>query len=155
MKNCDICPLMDGISDDNPLSLVLTDRWSLALDKNQSYLGKSYLTLREHKETISDLDETDWLELWNVMRWFEGSTKSSFGADVINWECLMNNAVLAEQSTHVHWHAYPRYRGGVTFAGQEFPDDKWPRHKEAVKNFVNESLIEQIANTLREYPYGN
>ncbi len=27
------------------------------LDRNQRYLGKSFITLRQHKETLSELDE--------------------------------------------------------------------------------------------------
>ena len=70
------------------------------------------------------------MELRQVIRQIEQTVKEVFGADVCNWECLMNNAVKAGQSTHVHWHLYPRYLGGATFAGEEFPDPKWPRHLE-------------------------
>ena len=66
-----------------------------------------------------------------------------------NWECLMNNAVKAGQSTHVHWHLYPRYLGGATFAGEEFPDPKWPRHLEDAVHMVGDETFREIMQALR------
>ena len=62
-KDCEICPLLVGqtAADDN--IIFQAERWVAVLDKNQSYLGKSFITLRQHKETLSELDEADWMEL--------------------------------------------------------------------------------------------
>lgn len=155
MKDCEICPYLVGQLIDDENVLMQTDRWVSVLDPNQSYLGKSYVTLREHKETISDLDAVDWAELHIVMASLEGAIKRAFGASVANWECLMNNAVMANQPTHVHWHLYPRYLGGTSFRGVEFPDEKWPRHLEGVKRPVNQELFAEIAGKIREDLRGN
>lgn len=127
-RDCEICPLLVGqtAADDNVI--LQTERWVAVLDRNQCYLGKSFITLRQHKETLSELDEVDWMELHQVIRQLEQAVKGAFGADVCNWECLMNNAVKAGQSTHVHWHLHPRYLADTVFAGEEFPDPKWSRH---------------------------
>ena len=98
---------------------------------------------------MSDLDEVDWTELPQVIRQIEQAVKAVFGADVCNWECLMNNAVKAGQSTHVHWHLYPRYLGGATFAGEEFPDPKWPRHLEDAVHMVGDETFREIMQALR------
>ena len=98
---------------------------------------------------MSDLDEVDWTELHQVIRQIEQAVKAVFGADVCNWECLMNNAVKAGQSTHVHWHLYPRYLGGATFAGEEFPDPKWPRHLEDAVHIVSDETFHKIMQALR------
>ncbi|QHU92396.1 HIT domain-containing protein [Candidatus Saccharibacteria bacterium oral taxon 488] len=98
---------------------------------------------------MSDLDEVDWAELHQVIRQLEQAVKEAFGTDVCNWECLMNNAVKAGQSTHVHWHLYPRYLGGATFAGEEFPDPKWPRHLEDAVHMVSDETFREIMQALR------
>ena len=112
-------------------------------------MGKSFITLRQHKETLSDLDEVDWAELHQVIRQLEQAVKGAFGADVCNWECLMNNAVKAGQPTHVHWHLHPRYLAGATFAGEEFPDPKWPRHLEDAVHIVSDETFREIMQALR------
>lgn len=149
-KECEICPLLVGqtAADDNVI--LQTERWVAVLDKNQCYLGKSFITLRQHKETLSDLDEADWTELRQVIRQIERAVKEAFSADVCNWECLMNNAVRAGRPTHVHWHLYPRYLGGATFAGEDFPDPKWPRHLESGEHRVSEELFGKIVLAVQE-----
>lgn len=150
MKNCEICPLLAGQATDDYV-ILQTERWRVVLDKNQSYLGKSFITLRQHKETLSDLDDTDWRELHEVIRQMECAVKAAFGADVCNWECLMNNAVKAGQPTHVHWHLYPRYVNGTSFGGEDFPDPKWPRHLENAKHFVDDELFTSIAEAMKQH----
>ncbi len=145
---CEVCSLLTERRDDDSQVLLQTERWAAALDPNQIYLGKSFVTLRSHKQTIADLDAIDWTELHGVMRQLESAIKTAFGASVINWECLMNNAVLAGQPTHVHWHLYPRYLGGATFAGEEFPDPKWPRHLEGGARKVNDRLLGEITDAI-------
>lgn len=149
-KECEICPLLVGqtAADDNVI--LQTERWVAVLDRNQCYLGKSFITLRQHKQTLSELDEADWAELRHVIRQIERAVKEAFGADVCNWECLMNNAVKAGRPTHVHWHLYPRYLDGVTFAGEEFPDPKWPRHLESGEHRVSEELFGKIVLAVQE-----
>ena len=148
-KECKICPLLVGqtAADDNVI--LQTERWVAVLDKNQCYLGKSFITLSQHKETLSDLDEADWMELHQVIRQLERAVKEAFGADVCNWECLMNNAVKAGQPTHVHWHLHPRYLAGATFAGEEFPDPKWPRHLESAVHMMSDETFREIMQALR------
>ena len=149
-KECEICLLLVGqtAADDNVI--LQTERWVAVLDKNQCYLGKSFITLRQHKETLSELDEADWTELHQVIRRIEQAVREAFGADVCNWECLMNNAIRAGRPTHVHWHLYPRYLGGTTFAGEEFPDPKWPRHLESGEHRVSEELFGKIVLAVQE-----
>jgi len=148
-KDCEICPLLVGqtAADDNVI--LQTERWVAVLDKNQCYLGKSFITLRQHKETLSDLDEADWTELRQVICQIEQAVKEAFGADVCNWECLMNNAVKAGQPTHVHWHLHPRYLGGATFTDEEFPDPKWPRYLEDAVHIVSDETFYEIMQALR------
>lgn len=74
-KECGICPLLVGqtTADDNVI--LQTERWVAVLGRNQCYLGKSFITLRQHKETLSELDEVDWAELHQVIRQIERAVK--------------------------------------------------------------------------------
>ena len=155
MSGCEVCPVVQAPTANETEVLLLTERWRAALDRNQTYLGKSFVTLREHKETLSDLDGLDWNDLHGVVQLLEGAIKRAFGANVVNWDCLMNNAVMLGQPTHVHWHAYPRYVGGAAFEGEEFPDDKWPRHREGGKHIVSDALFARISGRLKDELYGN
>ena len=150
-KECEICPLLVGQTAADENVILQTERWVAVLDKNQCYLGKPFITLRQHKETLSELDEVDWAELHHVIRQLEQAVKEAFGADVCNWECLMNNAIRAGRPTHVHWHLYPRYLGGTTFAGEEFPDPKWPRHLEDAVHIVSDETFRKIMQALRSW----
>jgi diadenosine tetraphosphate (ap4A) hydrolase and other HIT family hydrolases-like protein len=148
-KDCEICLLLVGqtAADDNVI--LQTERWVAVLDRNQCYLGKSFITLRQHKETLPELDEVDWMELHQVIRQLEQAVKGAFGADVCNWECLMNNAVKAGQSTHVHWHLHPRYLADTVFADEEFPDPKWSRHLGDAVHMVSDETFREIMQVLR------
>lgn len=149
MSDCEICPFLVNQTTNDVEVLLQTDRWVVVLDKNQEYLGKCFVTLRKHKNTISDLSPADWAELHNVMRRIESAMKQAFAPDVFNWSCLMNNAVAAGQSTHVHWHLHPRYLRGGAFAGEVFADPKWPRRVEKLTKLVSDDVFEQIANAVR------
>lgn len=151
LMDCTICQFVAGQTAAAPEVLWLTDHWVVVLDRNQSYLGKAFVTLRRHKASLSDLDAAEWQQLQSVIQRVERAVAKAFGADVCNWECLMNNAVHAGQPTHVHWHLYPRYRRGTRFAGQTFPDAKWPRHFEFARRPVDDALFGRIAAALREW----
>lgn len=150
MNGCEICPLLAEQSANDDNVLLQTDGWVVVLDRNQPYLGRSFVTARNHTATISDLSADEWSDLHVAMKKMEEAIKSAFGADVINWECLMNNAIKAGQPTHVHWHLYPRYLGGAVFAGEEFPDPKWPRHLDGVKHPVSDTVFAAIAEKIKE-----
>ena len=150
MSDCEICPLLVGQTPEDPQVVLQTERWVVVLDKDQEYLGKAFVTLRKHKNTISDLNATDWAELYEVIKRIEHAMKHAFSPDVFNWSCLMNNAVVAGQPTRVHWHLHPRYLNGRTFAGEEFPDPIWPRRVEKLTKLVSDDVFMQITNAVRK-----
>lgn len=54
MKGCEICPLVKNQKVTDVEVLLQTRKWNVVLDKNQDYLGKAFVTLREHKAALSD-----------------------------------------------------------------------------------------------------
>src|SRR3954471_6874968 len=102
--------------------LFATDRWGVALYRNQTYLGRSMVYLRSR---IADdplaltTDERD--ELWEeIFPALAGALTAAFSPDRINY------AHLANRTNHVHWHVVPRYEADPErhFAGHAFYDDR-------------------------------
>jgi len=69
---------------------------------------------------------------------------------IVNRHFSLGGIIKAGRPTHVHWHVYPRYLGGTTFAGEEFPDPKWPRHLESGEHRVSEKLFGKIVLAVQE-----
>ncbi len=113
----------------------LAERWSMFLLSDQTNLGRIALALNRHCESISELTSEEWNELHNVMKNYEQAAKKAFGATLLNWTCLMNDAYKEKPSTpHVHWHGRPRYDHDVKFAGEVFTDERFGRHYDNAEN---------------------
>jgi diadenosine tetraphosphate (Ap4A) HIT family hydrolase len=105
--DCDACQFLL-----NPVHQILTTkRWAVGLGNNQAYFGRAYVTLRKHKNKLSELTDDDWNEFHAIVRKIEPAYKEALGAEPLNWGCFMNNAYRAyEPQPHVHWHIFPRYK---------------------------------------------
>lgn len=68
---------------------------------------------------------------------------------IVNRHFSLGGIIKAGRPTHVHWHVYPRYLGGATCAGEEFPDPKWPRHLEDAVHMVSDEMFCEIMQALR------
>jgi len=124
-QNCDIC---HGEEIYGKLPTVIdSDLWLVALNPNQQHLGRTFVGLREHKESLGDVTNEEMLEFRRVVSAFEIGARAAFSPDLFNWACLMNNAVRDNQPTHVHWHVVPRYSRPVEFNGRIYTDDAWSR----------------------------
>lgn len=146
--SCEICPILASHNDGQDVLVFETTRWRVVLDADQRVLGKSFVTLLEHKESISDLSSEDWDELRDVMKRLENGAKKAFSPSHFNWSCLMNNAVVASQPTHVHWHMHPRYIHPVEFASETFYDTELFPPKERTKHIVSRDVLLQITEAM-------
>ena len=148
MIHCEICPIIATQNNNQDVIVLEVARWRVVLDADQRFLGKSFVTLLDHKESISDLSTDDWQELHDVMRRLEEGVARAFLPSHFNWSCLMNNAVVAGQPTHVHWHMHPRYVQPVEFAGETFYDTELTPPKERTKHVVSRDVLLQIAEAM-------
>ena len=129
---CEICPIVE-----NPPPLDLDfriyegDAWRATLRENQALLGTTYVTLKQHKESLEELTATEREELWTIYDGLSKAVKGVFSADLVNFSCLMN---LAYRPTgdpnfvpqpHVHWHFKPRYSGDRRVGGETFTDPEF------------------------------
>jgi len=148
-EKCTICPLLE-----NPKHQILvTKYWAVNLGNDQLYLGRAFVTIREHKGSLGELSEEEWADLGVVVRTLEKAYKEAFGAAPINWTCMMNHSYKKDPvDPHIYWHVFPRYRNPVTLAGITFNDDVYGEHYEldAVRD-VSDEVVEEIATRLAPY----
>ena len=151
MSNCEICPILATRNDGRDVTVLETPHWRAVLDSDQRVLGKMFVTLREHRPSISDLTVAEWQQLHEVMRQLELAVGTVFRPSHFNWSCLMNNAAVAEQSTHVHWHFHPRYKAPVEFAGEIFLDTELYPPKERTSHPVSREILHTIAAAIQSH----
>jgi diadenosine tetraphosphate (Ap4A) HIT family hydrolase len=146
--NCEICPILASHNDGKDVQVFETAYWRVVLDADQRVLGKSFVTLLGHKESLGDLSNEEWQDLHNIMKRLEVSAMRAFSPSHFNWSCLMNNAVVASQPTHVHWHMHPRYTQPVEFAGETFYDTELFPPKERSVHIVKRDILLQIMQAM-------
>ncbi len=145
--DCDICVKNDGIS----TSLLSTDYWYVILSPNQGYLGRAYVTLRDHKGSLSELSDPEWKDFAGIVRRLERAYKKGLGATLTNWTSLMNNAYKTKPNVpHVHWHSLPRYEQAVTINNVTFDDSQFGHHYDRdQRQTVDESTFQEILEKIK------
>lgn len=137
----------------NPKHVILrTDNWVLTLGTNQYYLGRAFLSVLKHRPSLESLSNEEWTDFIGIVKKIEKVYKKAFGADLVNWSCLMNNAYQNNPpDPHVHWHVVPRYSQVKNFAGDTFTDGRYghsSRDNEYIKE-VSAKIMEEITQQLR------
>lgn len=145
---CEICSILTTKNNHTDEVVSETAYWRAVLDPDQRTLGKMFITLLEHKETISALGDLEWHDLRILMQQLERNVMAAFQPSHFNWQCLMNNAVIARQPTHVHWHLHPRYTKPIVFAGRTFTDTELYPPKERTSHVVPHDVLRQISRAI-------
>ena len=148
MKDCEICPIIETHNGGEDVQVLQTEYWRAVLDADQRTLGKMFVTLLDHKESISELSDDEWRDLHEIMKRLEDSVKRAFGPSHFNWQCLMNNAVVTDEPTHVHWHFHPRYKAPVEFDGEIFYDTELYSPKKRTTHVVDKTVLEKIKSEI-------
>lgn len=146
-KICDACEFMKSPKN----QILITDNWSVGIGNDQPYLGRAYATLKQHKTSIGELSNEDWMEFKDIMFKLENAYRDAFGANVLNIECSMNHAFKSEPfNPHVHWHIYPRYKKSIEIGGVVFDDPLFGSHiDEDLVNIVSNEVVKEIATELK------
>jgi len=141
-KTCEICAYADSTKH----QLLLTDYWKVSLGSNQAYFGRAFMSLRQHKGSLNELSTEEWADFQRLVPRIEVAYKQAFGAEPMNWSCLMNNAFQTEpDNPHVHWHIIPRYRTAPTLGGITFDDSLFGYHYDPkATREVSDDIIDQI-----------
>lgn len=137
MNECIGCDLARNVAD---VQLAHEGKyWKVILSRDQQYLGKSFVTLKRHAESLSEIEPNEAAEFYEIVKTFEKTVNEAWSPTHFNWSCLMNNAAdpESEDRFHVHWHAIPRYDSTRTIQDIEFIDQRWP----ASARMMNELLV--------------
>ncbi|MGH7237202.1 MAG: HIT family protein [Candidatus Saccharimonadales bacterium] len=150
-KNCDACGFLNNLA---PKTQILdTEHWSVEIDgRNHAYLGRAYVTLKEHKPSLSNLNQQEWANFEEIVRRLEKAYKDAFGAEPLNWGCFMNHAFRSEPfNPHVHWHIYPRYKKAQVIDGITFDDPLFGNfYDDTAERLVSQDTVKEIASKLRQ-----
>ncbi len=146
-KVCEICEFIK-----NPQNQIIeTKHWTVGIGDNHAYLGRAYVTLKSHKESLGELNDEEWKEYQQLVVKLEKAYKQAFGASPLNWGCFMNFAFQSKPyNPHVHWHIYPRYEVAPTVSGITFDDPLYGKfYDNNAERIVSGSVVKEIADKLK------
>ena len=149
IAKCEICR---NISSDSNL-ITETEYWRVILADDQAYLGRSFVTLKNHKESLSQLSHEEWLDFETLAKHIEESYEKTFNSGrPFKWACMMNNAFKeSNPAPHVHWHLRPRHEKPVLVAGEEYTDPEYAHHyRRSRKTYVEQSRLDIIAALIKQ-----
>lgn len=130
-----------------------TKNWEVYLNPDQYYLGRCVIAAKRDIGAISELTNDEWLDFSKLVKKMESGFKSTFGATMFNWSCLMNDAYKQEQPhPEVHWHFRPRYKNPVEFLGMIFEDKEFGHHyARHTESRVSPEIENQVISKIREF----
>jgi diadenosine tetraphosphate (Ap4A) HIT family hydrolase len=145
---CEICTTLE---DPQVGQTVFSTRWwRVVLNSDQAYLGHAFITLTEHKASLTELTNEQWQDLLTVIRKYENACRVAFDATLFNWVCLMNDAYKeAAPTPHVHWKVRPRYLKAPLVGAYRYSDPNFGHHydKHATR-IVEDMMLEEIRGKL-------
>ena len=150
-KKCDACNFLSNSTSET--QILKTQYWSVGVDgENHAYLGRAYVTLKEHKPSLSSLSQDEWKDFQDIVTKLESAYKDAFGAEPLNWGCFMNHAFRSEPfNPHVHWHIYPRYKNAQVINDITFDDPLFGNfYDDTAERLVSEDTVKEIVSRLRQ-----
>lgn len=118
------------------------EHWVVLIRPAQLTLGSVIIAAKSDFRSFGALGPEEMAEWPGIVRCFESVIVKDFGAEKFNYLALMM------VDPNPHFHGIPRYRGPVTFRGQSFTDEKFP--KPPALDVLNECSEEMLA-ALREH----
>lgn len=141
------------------MDLYRSDRWNVIfVEWCQEFPGQCIIS--SNKQSLSELDSDDWVELGMLEKELERTTKKIFNATMYNFACLMNNAYRDREKPHVHFHFLPRYENERIILGKKYIDKhfgynmwKWSlnRFKRQKDIFTKEEKIKMFEMLKEEF----
>jgi diadenosine tetraphosphate (Ap4A) HIT family hydrolase len=137
-EQCSLCSVQLG-----PL-LAEARHWRLILNREQDLLGASFLALRRHVESPTELRSDEWSELRGSIQGARDLLARAFHPDHFNF------AFLGNVERHLHLHVLPRYASKRVAIGQTFTDPGYPGHYALVDTGrLAADQLERLADEIR------
>jgi diadenosine tetraphosphate (Ap4A) HIT family hydrolase len=120
------------------------ERWTLALNLNQSLPGRCVLVVNRHIEDVAELCAEEWSDLQRQIRRTSDALAALFAPDRFNYAFLMN------QDAHAHLHVVPRYQGPREWAGETWTDPHFGGLFGTEQRPGSPELLGRLADELRQ-----
>lgn len=134
---CKLCADLNGVA-------FSTAYWQVVVNRNQNYLGKTFLVLKRHIEDPWQMSAAEWDELRPLAARLRLALIQLFQPDHFNYAFLQN------QDAHVHLHIIPRYATKRVFNGQFFSDGQLGMHYNLNIEPVDAETFETLRATLSQ-----
>ena len=103
------------------MNLYTSDNWEVIFGIwSQEFPG--YCIISSKKEKLSDLTKEEWMELGSLEKELERVCNKVLKPTMYNFTCLMNNAYRDNETPHVHYHFFPRYKEEAIIVGKKYKD---------------------------------
>jgi diadenosine tetraphosphate (Ap4A) HIT family hydrolase len=125
------------------------EHWAVYLYRNQSYLGRSVVYLKNRRiDDPLELTDDERDELWvDILPKLTRALNAAFQPDRINY------AHLANRLHHVHWHVVPRYEKNRRreFAGRTFVDKRQGKIFRSKRLKLPRSVLDEICAHVKSH----
>ena len=126
MDKCSWCALSD---EEKKWLLIQTASWAVYMADEQDYIGHCILVLNRHCRCLSELTDSEWMDLKHLVERLEQCFKSVLGAELCNWSCLLNSFYKSSTpNPHLHLHVRPRYKVAFSLNGIQYIDEEYGHH---------------------------
>src|SRR4051812_14856667 len=86
IADCSVCEDLERTE----ATVLETEFWKVDVGDDARYVGRCYVSLKEHVGSMPELSFEQWVDLKAVMDRLEEAARQAFGADLSNWSALMN-----------------------------------------------------------------
>jgi ATP adenylyltransferase len=114
-KDCVFCSAARSKKSFKSLCVFKTKYSIILLNKYPYNAGHILIVPKNHKEKLSDLSETEYLDLMNTLRVSEVIINKIYNPSGINIGLNQGAAAGAGIPDHLHFHLIPRWRGDLNF----------------------------------------
>ncbi len=124
--------------------------WTLMINENQRFLGRSVIWLvREGVlQDKCDLTTDEREEFWRIERHIRDALRTLWNPDLFNY--LWQGNLIKDHGGHGHEHVLPRYKYPRTFRGVEFIDTRWQQNSAPSEPFIpDDALLHEIRGAIQ------
>ncbi|MBD5085305.1 MAG: HIT family protein [Clostridiales bacterium] len=148
MDKCSWCTLS---AEERKWMLMQTTNWTVYMADEQDYIGRCILVLNRHCGCLSELTDSEWMDLKHLIDSLERCFRAVLGAELCNWSCLLNSFYKSSSpNPHLHLHVRPRYKEPVSINGIQYVDEEFGHHYMLGKeNKLGEKEFKEIFDVLK------
>ncbi|MED4784723.1 HIT family protein [Brevibacillus choshinensis] len=108
----DKCPYCNILNDDEHEVIISNDICTYSLLKEQEIKGAGIIVPKQHRETVFDLTEDEWIATYQLLHEVKLYLDEKYNPDGYNvgWNC---GQVGGQHVFHSHLHVIPRYANEI------------------------------------------